>query len=127
MNNLTKTFLVSFSMPKYIINSYPKAFKLIFHKYSIENNDNLDFENLNKNLYYHGFNNVTIVAVSKDPDINTVLEQNYVNEYNNITSKNYVVPFNLFFSEEGIKNFIINQNLIIRTKTNSSMPSDEDN
>src|SRR6266487_91228 len=113
MNNITNTFLVSFSKPNIIKKS--KSISLKFCKILIKNNEIIDFYKLSKIFNFHELNKITLITVTKNTNINTVLEKDY--KFENTIIKNYIVPSNIFFSEQGIKSYIIEQNIIIRNRS----------
>ena len=120
----TKTIFPAISIPSYIKQSYPEAFNINVTTYFVDDSPLYNYKELTNNLSNLGIRNIIIITVTKNPEHNQIIEKLYAAEYENSYTKNIIIPFNLFFSKIGIKEFMIEQDLDIRVEKEYSLIKD---
>jgi hypothetical protein len=118
MKNLTKTIFTTLSYPDFGSEKVSYV-NVIASIYLVDNNDIQDYNTMNNVLEFLDIKNLVIITISKKAKGEKILERYYKGEFSVI--KNIMVSYDYFFSNIGIKKFLIEQeyNIEVFNKENN--------
>lgn len=103
-----------------------KGFNLAASNHFVDNSEPLNYYNTCNYLAIFGVTDLTLITITKTPQYDYIVENFYSSDNEHTILSNNIIPATLFFSKEGITNFIIKPEVYRVVEVNTNIPHNED-